>query len=85
MATTDAADFLPEALQFRPETPLVDIGANLTHESFQHDLDNVLARAKAANVTTLIVTGTDIAHAKQAVHMAQQYPGGSRNGGRSPS
>ena len=75
LASIEADTFLPEALQFRPETPLVDIGANLTHESFQHDLDDVLARAKAANVTTLIVTGTDIAHAKQAVHMAQQYPG----------
>ncbi|BBI75122.2 hypothetical protein HAALTHF_44250n [Vreelandella aquamarina] len=75
LASTEADTFLPEALQFRPSTPLVDIGANLTHESFQRDLGDVLARAKAANVTTLIVTGTDVAHAKQAVQMAQQYTG----------
>lgn len=75
LASIEADTFLPEALQFRPETPLVDIGANLTHESFQRDLGDVLARARAASVTTLIVTGTDVAHAKQAVQMAQQYTG----------
>ncbi|WP_301584595.1 TatD family hydrolase [Halomonas alkaliantarctica] len=74
--TTSAVDsFLPEALQFRSGAPLVDIGANLTHESFQRDLVDVIARAKAANVTTLIVTGTDIEHAELAVKMAQQVPG----------
>ncbi|AQU82912.1 MAG: TatD family hydrolase [Halomonas sp.] len=75
MATPYRDDFLPESLQFRPRTPLVDIGANLTHESFQRDLSDVIARAKAANVATLIVTGTDIEHAEQAVAMAQQFPG----------
>ena len=29
----------------RPLHELVDIGANLTHESFANDLDEVLARA----------------------------------------
>ena len=75
MGTPYTDEFLPEALQFRPDTPLVDIGANLTHESFQRDLGDVIARAKAANVTTLIVTGTDIEHAEQAVAMAQQFKG----------
>ena len=75
LTTTTADTFLPEALRFRPETPLVDIGANLTHESFQRDLDDVIARARAAQVRTLIVTGTDVAHAKQAVAMAQRFEG----------
>lgn len=75
LATQQAHNALPEALQFRPSTPLVDIGANLTHESFQRDLSDVIARARAANVTTMIVTGTDVAHAKQALQMAQQYAG----------
>lgn len=75
LATQQAHDALPEALQFRPSTPLVDIGANLTHESFQHDLSDVIARARAANVTTMIVTGTDVAHARQAVEMARQFAG----------
>ncbi|PAU70486.1 TatD family hydrolase [Vreelandella alkaliphila] len=75
MATSAVDSFLPEALQFRSDAPLVDIGANLTHESFQRDLADVIARAKAANVATLIVTGTDIEHAEQAVELAKQTPG----------
>ncbi|MDM7480970.1 hydrolase TatD [Halomonas sp. 141] len=75
LATQQAHDALPEALQFRPSTPLVDIGANLTHESFQRDLSDVIARARAANVTRMIVTGTDVAHARQAVEMARQFAG----------
>lgn len=75
LATQQAHNALPEALQFRPSTPLVDIGANLTHESFQRDLSDVIARARAANVTRMIVTGTDVAHARQAVEMARQFAG----------
>ncbi|MCA1769290.1 MAG: TatD family hydrolase [Halomonas sp.] len=66
-------DFLPEALRFRAAAPLVDIGANLTHESFARDLPAVLARARAAGVTTLILTGTDREHAEQAVAIARQH------------
>ncbi|XAW61202.1 TatD family hydrolase [Halomonas sp. Bachu 37] len=68
-------DFLPEALRFRSPAPLIDIGANLTHESFNRDLEAVLQRARAANVTKLIVTGTDLEHAEQAVELARRYPG----------
>ena len=46
---------------------LIDIGANLTHASFAHDLDAVLARARANGVAQLIVTGADI-HGTQAAH-----------------
>jgi TatD DNase family protein len=66
-------DFLPEALRFTSPAPLVDIGANLTHESFGRDLPAVLGRARAANVTTLILTGTDREHAEQAVAMARRH------------
>jgi len=75
LATVYADGFLPEALQFRPSVPLVDIGANLTHESFGRDLEAVIQRAQAANVTTMIVTGTDLAHAEQAVALAKQHQG----------
>ncbi|RKR02677.1 Sec-independent protein translocase TatD [Kushneria sinocarnis] len=50
---------LPDALQFTSPAPLVDIGANLTHESFSADLNDVIARARQAGVTTLILTGAD--------------------------
>ena len=75
LATADTDAFLPEALQFRPSAPLIDIGANLTHESFGRDLEAVIERAQAAQVTTMIVTGTDLAHAEQAVALAKQYSG----------
>ncbi|MDT0500392.1 MULTISPECIES: TatD family hydrolase [unclassified Halomonas] len=68
-------DFLPEALRFTAPAPLVDIGANLTHDSFARDLPAVLRRAQAANVTTLILTGTDREHAEQAIAMARQHAG----------
>ncbi|WP_075881054.1 TatD family hydrolase [Vreelandella massiliensis] len=75
MAKPAFDDFLPDALQLRAHEPLVDIGANLTHESFQHDLPAVVERAHAANVTTLILTGTDLEHAKQAATLAEQHAG----------
>lgn len=70
-------DFLPEALRLRSPAPLVDIGANLTHASFAGDFDAVLSRALAANVTTLILTGTDRQHAEQAVALARRHSGRS--------
>ena len=37
---------------------LIDIGANLTHESFDHDRDAVIARARAAGVARMVVTAS---------------------------
>ncbi|MBY5927087.1 TatD family hydrolase [Halomonas sp. DP4Y7-1] len=68
-------DLLPEALRFRSPTPLVDIGANLTHESFAKDLDATLTRARRAGVETMVLTGTDLAHARQAAELAKHHPG----------
>ena len=39
---------------------LIDIGANLTHESFKGDIKSVLTRAKESNVEKIIVTGTSV-------------------------
>jgi TatD DNase family protein len=39
--------------------PLVDIGVNLAHRSFDTDRDEVVARAKGQSVQ-LIITGTDL-------------------------
>jgi len=54
---------------------LIDIGANLTHEAFAHDLAAVLERASAAGVAQMVVTGASRAHSPRALHLAQQYPG----------
>lgn len=52
---------------------LIDIGANLTHDSFDTDRDEVLARAHDAGVTTLIVTGASARGSEDAVALAEQY------------
>ncbi|UYK85133.1 TatD family hydrolase [Xanthomonas sacchari] len=54
---------------------LIDIGANLTHESFDRDRDAVLQRARAAGVAQLVVTGASRAHSPLALQLAQQHPG----------
>jgi TatD DNase family protein len=54
---------------------LVDIGANLTHDSFDHDRDAVLARARAAGVVQMVVTGASRAHSPRALALAQAHPG----------
>jgi len=53
---------------------LIDIGANLTHESFEHDRDAVLQRARAAGVSQLIVTGASREHSPKALALAQAHP-----------
>ena len=54
---------------------LIDIGANLTHESFDHDRDAVIARARAAGVARMVVTGASREHSPQALALAQAHPG----------
>lgn len=53
----------------------IDIGANLTHHTFNKDLHDVLDRAFSAGVTQLCVTGTDEQESLQAHTLAQQHPG----------
>jgi TatD DNase family protein len=53
---------------------LIDIGANLTHESFAQDLPEVLRRAHHAGVQRLLVTGTSIASTHAAVDLHKAYP-----------
>lgn len=55
-------------------TPLIDIGINLTHESYEEDRDEVIARARAAGVPQLIVTGSSLAGTRKAIALAQQRP-----------
>lgn len=55
--------------------PLVDIGANLSHESFRHDLDQVLDAARTAGVEQIVVTGTSVAASHAAADLAGRFPG----------
>jgi TatD DNase family protein len=53
---------------------LIDIGANLTHASFDGDRDAVIARAQHAGVRRQIVTGADLSSSRHALQLAQRHP-----------
>jgi TatD DNase family protein len=53
---------------------LIDIGVNLTHESFASDRHAVLARAAAAGVGRLIVTGTSVTASLAAAELSAAHP-----------
>jgi TatD DNase family protein len=53
---------------------IIDIGANLTHDSFDADRAAVLERAAAAGVRRLVVTGTSVTSSMQAVELCAAHP-----------
>ena len=53
---------------------LVDIGINLTHDSFDRDREPVLRRALDAGVTRMVVTGASLESTRAAVMLARQLP-----------
>jgi TatD DNase family protein len=55
--------------------PLIDIGANLGHESFDHDLAAVLQRARDAGVEQMVVTGASRDGSAKALQLARAHPG----------
>jgi TatD DNase family protein len=54
---------------------LLDIGANLGHESFQSDFDAVLQRASEHGVNRMVVTGATRDGSAHALRMAAFHPG----------
>jgi TatD DNase family protein len=52
---------------------LLDIGANLTHESFAADLDAVLQRAHTYGVNRMVVTGASASGSIQALALARAH------------
>ena len=54
---------------------LIDIGANLTHDSFDRDRSQVLQRARDAGVNHIVVTGTSAQASAAAAALAAQHPG----------
>lgn len=55
--------------------PLVDIGANLAHDSFDDDRDEVLQRAADAGVGRIVVTGSSDDSNRKAARLAADHPG----------
>jgi TatD DNase family protein len=55
-------------------TPLVDIGINLAHDSFDADRDALIERAARAGVGHLLITGSSIASTRIAVDLVRRQP-----------
>ena len=54
---------------------LIDIGANLAHDSFDDDRAAVLDRARTAGVGRLVVTGSSDDSNRRALELAREHPG----------
>ncbi len=54
---------------------LIDIGANLAHDSFDDDRDAVLQRAFDAGVSRIVVTGSSDDSNVRAAKLAEAHPG----------
>jgi len=65
----------PVAAQHEIRMNLIDIGANLTHESFRHDFDEMLLRASVQGVSRLVVTGASLQGSIDALALARGRPG----------
>ncbi len=54
---------------------LIDIGANLAHDSFDADRDAVMARARANGVTQMVITGSSEEATRRAIELSRAHPG----------
>jgi TatD DNase family protein len=54
---------------------LIDIGANLAHDSFDNDLDAVLDRAAIAGVAQIVITGSSFDSNAKALALVRSRPG----------
>jgi len=53
---------------------LIDIGCNLTHDSFDVDRDTVIEAARQAGVVQMIVTGASAEGSRDALQLARAWP-----------
>lgn len=65
----------PAVSGLRAAAPLIDIGINLAHDSYDADRSAVIARAAAAGVVQMIVTGSSVASSHQGVALSRQHSG----------
>jgi len=54
---------------------LIDVGANLTHDSFDADREEVIERAAVCGVRRMIVTGSSAKGSLEAARLAESLPG----------
>jgi TatD DNase family protein len=72
-AAPPAALSRPTPADPRAVSPLIDIGINLAHDSYDADRSSVIARAEAAGVVQMIVTGSSAASSRRAASLAGQH------------
>ncbi len=72
MSTTEAR--MPPSAPPHPPT-LIDIGVNLAHDSYDADREAVIARAQAAGVAQMMVTGSCGPSTRRAIELARAHPG----------
>lgn len=73
MTNASTGIFSPGATAVSPA--LIDIGINLTHDSYDNDRTAVMARAAAAGVVQMIVTGASGDGSHKAAALARAHPG----------
>jgi TatD DNase family protein len=54
--------------------PLIDIGINLAHDSFDSDRAEVIQRAAAAGVTRMVITGSSLSSTRAAIELVRSDP-----------
>ena len=54
--------------------PLVDIGINLAHDSYDNDRSEVLERAAKVGVTRMVITGSSVDSTRAAIAFAREDP-----------
>uniref|UniRef100_A0A0N4ZTD0 Deoxyribonuclease TATDN1 n=1 Tax=Parastrongyloides trichosuri TaxID=131310 RepID=A0A0N4ZTD0_PARTI len=66
---------LPDISSIKLNHKLVDIGCNLGHPSFKHDLEEVLQRANQAGVEKIMITGPNVSGSKEICELSRSKPG----------
>lgn len=57
------------------EKQIIDIGVNLLHKQYEKDRDKIVKMAEEANVTPLIITGTNVKESERAAQYSQRFKG----------
>jgi TatD DNase family protein len=65
----------PHPAPQRPPAALIDIGINLSHDSFNPDRETVIAQALQAGVVQMMVTGSNGESTRTALDLARNHPG----------
>lgn len=62
-------------MQVKQNVTVIDTHCHLTHKRFASDVDDVVARARAAGVGVCVTIGTGVDDAQQALELTKRFPG----------